>query len=100
MSVEFNNGTDFVQFSNANAAAVLRALGLDPVDEYGEIGGELPGGEFHDRALMALATDPMEATPTFRDGGWIQVGRGAAYMQERLPELVDLACGAGRVWWG
>ncbi|WP_160051255.1 hypothetical protein [Nocardiopsis sp. FR26] len=100
MSVNFNNGTDCVNFSNTNAVAVLRALGIEPFDECGDLYGQMGGAEFRERVMLALATDAQVASPGFEDRGWAHVGRSATYMQERLPELAELSRGAGEVWWG
>ena len=81
--------------SNANAAVVCGALGID-LEEWGWC-GSLPAEDFLGRVLLALAIQPAdEGIPVHETTvpgqvRWIECGRRPGYIQERLAQLHDLA---------
>lgn len=79
-----------VNLANANARRVLEVLGL--ADEFGDLTGNATAEEFLGRCLIALAVEPADAgVPAVQDGSFIDCGRPAGYLQDRLAELHDLA---------
>lgn len=79
-----------VNLANANARRVLEVLGL--ADELGDLTGHAAAEDFLGHCLIALALEPADAgVPAVQDGRFIECGRPAGYLQDRLTELHDLA---------
>lgn len=112
MSVTFSAITAAGQFvadelsintSNGNAAHVLEALGFGEDVRAGDLCGTVSAGDFLSRVLMALAVAPVdEGVPMHElahEGSvrWIEGGRPAGYLQERLVQLHRLAEAAGKL---
>ncbi|MFI8769585.1 hypothetical protein ACIGN6_32400 [Streptomyces sp. NPDC053792] len=88
MSVTFfvDSTGEGVNMANSNAARVLGVLG------YGELAGEAEADDFLGRVLVGLALTPVDAgRPAAAEGNFIDCGRRAGYIQERLEELRGLA---------
>jgi hypothetical protein len=92
-------GSPDLNVSNSNALRVLELLGLEQREE-GEdpiLAGECGVTDFLGRVLIALALTPYdEGTPewaTTNPAGsvWVDCGRRAGYLAERLTELANLA---------
>ncbi|MFB6885812.1 hypothetical protein ACFCY8_33830 [Streptomyces noursei] len=79
-----------VNLANTNARRVLDVLGL--ADEFGDLTGSAAAEDFLGHCLVALALEPADAgVPAVQDGRFIDCGRPAGYLQDRLTELHDLA---------
>ncbi|THA53269.1 hypothetical protein E6R62_19470 [Streptomyces sp. A1136] len=88
-----------VNMANSNAARVLGVLG------YEELAGDAEADDFLGRVLVALALVPVDAgRPATAEGRFVDCGRRAGYIQERLEELRALAEEARAqglpVYWG
>ncbi|QBI56821.1 hypothetical protein [Streptomonospora litoralis] len=108
--------------SNANAATLLRLLGLRPEQHadapdavgplgivlHDELAGIAPAEDILGRvltatALLDVATDDANGRPMVRDGNVIDCGRRPGYLAERLQQLAEVAAwardhGAAVVW--
>ncbi|MQS17477.1 hypothetical protein F7Q99_36160 [Streptomyces kaniharaensis] len=77
-----------LNFNNGNAAEVLRLLGYDAADPYGN--DDAVG--FLGRVLLALGLlVDDDARPEVTDGRWTCVGRREGYLSARLGELHAMA---------
>ncbi|MFE6714043.1 hypothetical protein [Streptomyces sp. NPDC057695] len=101
MSVTFfaDAAVEEVNMANANAARVLDVLGYD------ELAGDAEADDFLGRVLVALALVPADTgRPPTAEGRFVDCGRRAGYVLERLEDLRVLAEEARAsglpVYWG
>lgn len=77
-----------VNFSNANAAIIMAALGIQF-----DYSGTMPGAEFNSRAWAAYAKDDLElgalVRPTVHDGPMIDIGIDLTGIRDRLLRLAS-----------
>jgi len=97
-AVQDVNDTLDVNVSNVNARAILGAIGFDP-DGDSDLSGMADGAEFLGAVLIALAMVDLidSGVPATREGNWIDCGREAGYMADRLDALHALGQEAVRL---